>query len=58
MTWLGNTLRFELRDKKLELCPTPEGIVAAFIERSEQTRSLNIDVEGDPGKLLSEWLGA
>jgi len=58
MTWLGNTLRFELKDKKLELRPTAEGIEAAFIERSEQTKSLKIDFEDDPGKLLTDWLSA
>src|SRR5262245_31870877 len=52
MTWLGNTLRFELKDKKLELRPTPDGVQAAFIEDSEETKSLKIDFEEDPGKLL------
>jgi hypothetical protein len=58
MAWLGNTLRFELKDKKLELRPTPEGIEAAFIERSELTKSSQIDFEDDPGKLLTDWLSA
>jgi len=58
MTWLGNTLRFELKDKKLELRPTPEGIEAAFIEQSEQIRSKRIDFDNDPGELLTEWLNA
>jgi hypothetical protein len=58
MAWLGNTLRFEFKDKKLELRPTPEGIEAAFIERSEQTKSSRINFEDDPGKLLTDWLSA
>ena len=39
IAWLGSTLRLEARDKRLELRPTAQGIVAAYIENGQETRS-------------------
>lgn len=57
MTWLGTTLRLEARGKKLELRPTAEGIRAVFLEGLDETKSRPVDLNGDPGELVREWLG-
>lgn len=56
MTWIGNTLRLEARDRKLELRPVPEGVVAAFIESGGAARTVPVDLSGDPDGLAQEWL--
>jgi hypothetical protein len=56
MAWLGTTLRLEARDRKLELRPTGEGVVAAFLENNVQVRTQNVDLSGDPKELAQLWL--
>src|ERR1041385_8397298 len=36
IAWLGSTLRLEARDRRLELRPTPAGIVAANLENNQE----------------------
>jgi hypothetical protein len=55
MAWLGTTLRLEARGKRLELRPTPTGIQAAFLDGSEEVKSLPVDLQGNPADLLNEW---
>jgi hypothetical protein len=43
VAWLGTTLRLEARGRRLELRPTPSGIVAAYLE-------------GSPEALVRAWL--
>jgi hypothetical protein len=57
MAWLGTTLRLEARDAKLELRPTADGIRAVFLKGMDETKSRVIDLNGDPGELILEWLG-
>jgi hypothetical protein len=57
MAWFEDTLRLEAKQRRLELRPTAEGIVAAFIETDGATRTRAVDLEGEPSKLLGEWLG-
>ncbi len=56
MAWLGTTLRLEARDRKLELRPTGEGVVAAFLENNVEVRREPVDLSGDPAKLAQVWL--
>jgi hypothetical protein len=56
MAWLGTTLRLEAREKKLELRPTGDGVVAAFFENNVEVRREKIDLSGDPEKLAQSWL--
>ena len=58
MAWFDDTLRLEARQRRLELRPTAEGIVASFIETDGATKTQAVDLESDPGELLSEWLGS
>jgi hypothetical protein len=57
MAWFETTLRLEAKQRKLELRPTPDGIVAAFIEPDGETRTEPLDLGGDPAVLINKWLG-
>jgi hypothetical protein len=56
VAWLGTTLRLEARDKRLELRPTPDGIVAGYIENGQETRTEPCDLNGSPELLVRKWL--
>ena len=56
IAWLGSTLRLEARDKRLELRPTPEGIVAGYIEDGQETRTEACDLNGSAEDLVRRWL--
>jgi hypothetical protein len=58
IAWLGSTLRLEARERRLELRPTPGGIVAAYLENNQETRTEPLDLKGSPEKLVREWLSA
>jgi hypothetical protein len=58
LAWLGSTLRLEARGAKLELRPTPQGVVAVFIEDANEKRALPIDLAGNPETLAREWLSS
>ena len=57
IVWLGTTLRLEARDRKLDLRPTPEGILGVFIEDGLEVRKRRVDLGGNPEDLAREWLG-
>ena len=56
LAWLGTTLRLEARERRLELRPTPDGVVAVFLDNGREVRVQPIDLEGDPQALIREWL--
>jgi hypothetical protein len=56
IAWLGSTLRLEARDKRLELRPTPQGIVAAYIENGQEIRTEACDLNGSAEDLVRRWL--
>lgn len=59
MNWIGNVLRVEARERRLELRPTATGVVAVFIEDGEERSSEAVDLrKGNPGKLAQRWLSA
>jgi hypothetical protein len=58
IAWLGSTLRLEARERRLELRPTPEGIVAAYLENNQEMRTSPLDLKGNPEELVREWLSA
>src|SRR5450755_3120808 len=55
IAWLGSTLRLEARDKRMELRPTPKGIVACYIEDGQEKRTEACDLEGNPEDLVRQW---
>jgi hypothetical protein len=58
IAWLGATLRLEARDRRLELRPTPQGVLAVWIENNRDARTQPVDLKGQPDELLREWLAA
>jgi len=54
--WLGTTLRLEARGSKLELRPTPDGVVAVFAQDGTEARTIPVDLSGNPESLVREWL--
>lgn len=56
LIWIGTTLRLEARGHRLELRPAADGIAAVFLKGVEETKRETIDLGGDPGKLVGEWM--
>jgi hypothetical protein len=56
MAWFDDVLRLEAKQRRLELQPTADGVVAAFIEVDGATKTQTVDLKGDPGELLRQWL--
>jgi hypothetical protein len=56
--WVDATLRLEAGAKKLELRPTPSGVIAVFIEAGREQESIAIDLSSDPAEVAEKWLGA
>lgn len=54
--WLGTTLRLQAREHRLELSPTPEGVIARFLVNETATKEEKIDLNGNPERLAKEWL--
>ena len=53
--WVDSTLRLEAGAKKLELRPTPSGVLAVFIDGGREQESTLIDLSSDPVKLAEKW---
>ena len=49
--WIDRTLRMEAMEERLELVPTPKGVDAVFADRR-----LPVNLDGDPGGLIQEWM--
>jgi hypothetical protein len=61
-TWIGENLRLDAKTaakaKRLELTPTPEGIVAVLSSDGEEVERIPLDPEaGDATALARRWLG-
>src|SRR3984957_16952740 len=54
--WVDSTLRLEAGAKKLELRPTPSGVLAVFFDGGEERENTRIDLSSDPVKLAERWL--
>jgi hypothetical protein len=57
-TWVDSTLRLEAGATKLELRPTPGGVLAVFFEQGVERESTPIDLSSDPVLLAEKWLKA
>jgi hypothetical protein len=60
-TWVGETLRLDARqsekDKRMELVPMPEGIVAVFSVDGLETKRAKVNLEkDDPAAFAKKWL--
>ena len=58
IAWLGTTLRLEARERRLELRPTAEGVVAVYLDGNQETRTEPVDLKGNAEDLVRNWLTA
>lgn len=56
ITWLGTVLRLQARDHRLELHPTPDGVVAHFFVGDRETGHEPVKLESNPERLARRWL--
>lgn len=56
MTWLGNTLRLQARERRLDLEPTAKGVIAHFHEGDRLVRSEPVDLKGNAREFAERWL--
>jgi hypothetical protein len=56
ITWVGTTLRLQAKEKKLELRPMPEGILAVFFQDDQEIKSQPLDLKSDPEQFAKLWL--
>jgi hypothetical protein len=54
--WVDSTLRLEAGVKKLELRPTPSGVLGVFFQGGVEQESTPIDLSSDPVTLAEKWL--
>lgn len=54
--WVDSTLRLEAGAKRLELRPSPSGVLAVFFLEGRERESSLIDLSSDPVKLAEKWL--
>ena len=56
IAWIGPALRLEGRKQRLELQPTPDGVVAVMFRDREEIRRKPVNLESDPESLVREWI--
>ncbi|MGD0135301.1 MAG: hypothetical protein ABSE57_24915 [Bryobacteraceae bacterium] len=56
--WVESTLRLEAGSKRLELRPTPNGVLAVTFIDGKELESTPMDLSSDPVKLAEKWLEA
>ncbi|MGH9658751.1 MAG: hypothetical protein ACRD96_09415 [Bryobacteraceae bacterium] len=54
--WIDRTLRLEAREHRLDLVPTPEGVVAQTSVSGSETAREMVDLAGDPELFARKWL--
>jgi hypothetical protein len=56
-TWIGENLRLDAGDKRLELAPTAQGIEAVSLIKGVEHKRAIVNLESDdPTALAREWL--
>ena len=58
IVWLGSTLRLEAKERKLDLRPTADGVIASFLEHGQEVRTQPVNLDGDPEALARQWFTA
>jgi hypothetical protein len=56
--WVDSTLRLETGSKRLELRPSPGGVLAVSFVDGRELESTPIDLTSDPAKIAEKWLAA
>jgi len=56
ISWIGTTLRLQAREHRLELAPTPSGVVAQMYVGLDSKASQTVDLKKSPKPLAEKWL--
>ncbi len=56
MAWIGTTLRLDAREKRLDLQPTADSIVAIYSIDGAETAREPVNLKSDPAVLARKWL--
>jgi hypothetical protein len=54
--WVDSTLRLEAGPRRLELRPTPSGVIAVWLVEGKEQEVIPIDLSSDPAKVAEKWL--
>ena len=54
---IDNIVRLEAKERRLELIPTPDGILAEYVAPDGELRTEAVDLSNDPQVLIEKWLG-
>jgi len=56
-TWIGENLRLDAKEKRMELVPTADGIIAVVSENGVESDQWKVDPEKDEAAALARrWL--
>lgn len=58
IAWIGTTLRLDAKERRLELKPTGQGVIAVFSRAGQELATSPVDLKSDPEKLARQWLDA
>ncbi len=56
MAWIGATLRLDAREKRLDLQPAAESIIAIYSVDGVETARESVDLQSDPAAFARKWL--
>ncbi len=56
VAWLDTALKLELRERRLELRPTGDGIMAVFLRDGKEEKTAPVDLNANGGELVQDWL--
>jgi hypothetical protein len=58
LSWSGSTVRLDARGSRLELWPTPEGVMAGILPegKAEPSETAMVDLNSDPARLADGWM--
>jgi len=56
MAWIGDTLRLDAKEKRMDLQPTAKGVEAVFYVDGAETHRELVKLTSDPAKLAKKWL--
>jgi len=54
---IDNAVRLEAKERRLEVKPTPDGIVAEYVDPNGELKTETVDLSADPQVLIEKWLG-
>jgi len=56
MAWIGATLRLDAREKRLDLQPTADGVIAIYSVDGAETAREPVDLQSDAAAFAQKWL--